>query len=110
MTTRADRRRGERGTATLLVVPAALAICAGCLAGVSRIGVAATGLARADAVADLSALAAVTGGVDAATDVAAANGARTLGVTTSGAVRTVRVRVDGIVASASAAPSVGGRG
>ena len=102
--------RGERGVATVLVVPVALAVTAVCLLGTARVGAAALGRARADGVADLSALAAVIGGPAGAARVAQANGGRVVSVRGGSDTRTVTVEVDGVVAVAAAAPvAAGGR-
>ena len=106
---RSDRgRRGERGSA-LLLGPAVIALCAVVLAGTVRVGVAVTDRARSDAVADLAALAAVTGGRSSAEAVARANGGRVLAVRADGPTLTVVVESDGVEARATAAP-VGGPG
>jgi hypothetical protein len=97
------RVRAERGSA-LLLGPAAVALCAVVLAGTVRIGVVTTRRARADAVADLTALAAVTGGQPSADAVARANGARVVAVRVDGSIATVLVDADGARARASAAP------
>jgi hypothetical protein len=96
--------------ATVLFVPVALAVTAVCLLGTARVGEAALGRARADAVADLSALAAVIGGDVGAARVAEANGGRVVAVRGGSDTRTVTVEVDGVAAVAAAAPvEVGGR-
>ncbi|MFI5044126.1 MAG: hypothetical protein ACHQDC_04985 [Acidimicrobiales bacterium] len=96
-------RAGQRGSA-LLVVPVCVAVVAALALGIGRIGDAAHRRARADAVADLVALAAVTGGDEAGTEVAQANRATMVTVSAAGSVRTVVVDLDGVRSSASAAP------
>jgi hypothetical protein len=102
--------RDERGVATVLAVPVATAVTAVCLLGAAHLGGAALDRARADAVADLSALAAVTGGDVDAVRVATANGGRVIGVRHGSGVRTVTVVVSGVAAVAAAAPADPGGG
>jgi hypothetical protein len=109
-TERTGRARGERGAATLLVLPAALALCAVLLGATARLGAAATVRARADAVADLVALAAVTGDRVGAEEVATANGGRLLELREDGPDRTASVDVGGVRGSATAAPAGPGGG
>lgn len=78
---------------------------AGCLAAVVRVGAAAAVRARADAVADLSALASVTGGPHEGQHVARANGAEVMSNTTDGTTAVIRIKVDGITARAAARPA-----
>jgi len=96
--------------ATVLLAPVALAVCAVMIVGIVKIGAAASARARADAVADLVALAAVTGGADAAEAVAAANGGRVLDTGGARDVRTAVVEVGGVRSTASAAPADGPAG
>ncbi len=72
--------------------------------GVSHAGVAAQRRARAAAVADLTALAAVTGGDTAASTVAAANAASVRSLTRTGATVTAVVVLDGITDVSAARP------
>ena len=76
-----------------------------CAVGVLRVGEAAAQRARADAVADLSALAHVTGDLEGATAVARANGAVVTGHRRTGAARVVTIDLDGVVATAAARPA-----
>jgi hypothetical protein len=82
---------------------AAVVLVAGLLAGVSRLADAAHAAARTEAVADLTALAAATGGRAAAARVAASSGAELVGLEEVGddAVR-VSVRRDVLVRDAAA--------
>lgn len=66
--------RQQSGSATLLTL-AVLVVAAGLLAGMARLGDAAREAARADAIADVTALAAVVGGRSAAANVARGSGA-----------------------------------
>lgn len=100
------RPRTERGATTLLVA-AGLALAVALAAGVGRVGAAAERRARTDAVADLVALAAVTGGPDGAAAVARANGARLRSTSVVGDVTVVRVQVRGTIAGAAARPAAG---
>ena len=61
------------------MVLVAVVVCAVALLGLTRVGDAAVRRARVDAIADLSALAAVVGGRTAAEDVATASGAAVSG-------------------------------
>lgn len=103
MTARSNRT--ERAAAAVLLVPATVAMCAMSVLGITRIGIVAGARARADAVADLTALAAVTGGRDAATSVAEANGARLVDLRNRGPVRTVVIGSASVTATASATAS-----
>jgi hypothetical protein len=91
----------------VLLVPAALALAAALLLGVSRLGDAAVRRSRCDAVADLTALAAVTGGDGGAREVAGANGTSVVRIAASGSTRTVTVSAAGVESTASAAPGPG---
>lgn len=75
--------------------------------GLGRLGGAVCATARADAIADLVALAGAVGGLPAATSVASANGSvlRGFSAVPGGGSHRVQVRVDvnGITASAAAA-------
>lgn len=62
---------------------------------------------RADAVADLAALAGVTGGRSGAAAVADSNGATLVAYREQGDTVVVEVRVDGLVGRAAAAPADG---
>jgi hypothetical protein len=81
-----------------------LAVAALASTGVARLGEATAGRARADAVADLVALAAVDGGEPAGRAVARANGATVVRMapTASGAT-SVRIALEGVHARAAAA-------
>ena len=106
LTTRAGKRpaRTERGAATPLLA-AGVATVVVCAVGVLRVGEAAAQRARADAVADLSALAHVTGGLEGATAVAHANGAVVTGHRRTGTARVVTIGLDGVLATAAARPA-----
>jgi len=101
---RAASTRTERGAASPLLA-AGVAVAVVCAVGVLRVGDAAARRARADAAADLSALAHVTGDLDAATAVARANGAVVTGHRRTGAARVVTIDLDGVVATAAARPA-----
>ncbi len=101
-------RSRERGTATPLVL-AAIAVTCVLVTGVARVGGASVRTARAGAVADVVALAAVSGDEGRARQVAATSGAAVLEVVHSeGAVVEVLVELDGVRATAAAAPASGG--
>jgi hypothetical protein len=95
-------RRDERGSAAPLLL-ALLAVTVVVVAGVARVGGAAVHRARADATADVVALAAATADPAAAEDVARRGGARLIELRTraDGAVE-VRVERSGVVARAAA--------
>lgn len=95
--------RGQRGTATLVVL-AALALCAVMTLVVAQLGVAATGRARADAVADLVALAGVVDGRATAERVGAANSASVVGWRRVGEIVVVDIRLGAASGVAAAAP------
>lgn len=100
------RVRGQRGAAGVLVLGVLAALCLPLGAGVARVGAAARDRARADASADLTALATVTGGAGAGEEVARANGARLVEVTTGAdASVEVVVRRGSVAATAAAAPA-----
>jgi hypothetical protein len=99
-------RRNEAGSA-LVVVPVALALAAALALGVGRLGVVAERRAAADAVADLVALAAVTGSESGARAVAEANGAAVESITADGGRWTVEVQRSGVRSRATAAPAAG---
>lgn len=106
MTTRTRPRptaRAERGSATLLVAGVLVASSA-VLAGLGRLGESAVARARADAVADLVALAGVTGGRPGAVEVGRANGAEVVQFDIHGEVTVVAVRRQGVESVAAAAP------
>lgn len=84
--------------AVVLVIAVAMAW------GVARLGDAAVRRARAAAVADLTALASVTGGDPAAELVAATNGAEIRSITGSGSTVVVTVTIDGVSDVAAARP------
>jgi hypothetical protein len=93
--------RRDRGsvlvwTAFVVGLVAVLLVCTG------RIGSAGTTASRAQAVADLAALAAVDGGHRAADEVARRNGARLVGYADDTDVVVVRVRCRGATATARA--------
>lgn len=95
--------RTERGAAVLWAV-ATVALCAALMAGVTRVGVASVGHHRAQAVADVVALAAVQG-PSAADAVAEANAATLVAVEqVGGATVVVTVELHGARAVAAAAP------
>lgn len=98
--------RGQRGSAALLVVVAAACLTVPLAAGTARLGEAAHRRARVDAVADLAALAAVTGGTDAAAGLADDNGGRLVAATTAADGATVvEVELLGVRSRAAAAPA-----
>lgn len=103
-----SRPSSEEGAAGVLVA-ALLGVTALLVLGLGRLGGAAVERARADAVADLVALAAVTGDVDGASSVAAADGATVirLDAETTGR-RSVTVQVASVTAVAAAAPAPDG--
>ncbi|MHB1139767.1 MAG: hypothetical protein ACYC2O_12485 [Microthrixaceae bacterium] len=106
-------RRGGRGAVSLTVV-LVLVVVAVAATGVVRVGDAALRRARVEAVADLTALAAVEGGPEAASAVATASGAHVVSVVAEPAGRvTIVVERAGVTARAAAAPlgdPVGGTG
>ena len=104
-----SRPSSEEGAAGVLVA-ALLGVAAMFVLGIGRLGGAAVERARADAVSDLVALAAVTGDADGAQRVAAADGATVvrLGDGPAGR-RTVTVRIGSVTAVAAAAPAPPGR-
>jgi hypothetical protein len=99
-----SRPSAEEGAATVLVA-ALLAVTALLALGLGRLGAAAVDRARVDAVADLVALAAVTGDADGARRVANAAGASVVSLADGPAGRrTVTVRLRGSTSVAAAAP------
>lgn len=78
--------------------------------GVARLGIAAERRAHTAAVADLVALAAVTGGDEGARAVAAANGASVRSISRVGTTVSVEVATEGVVDVAAARPGVGDGG
>lgn len=101
---RARRRRSASGSVSVLVL-AVVVLTAGLAAGLTRVGDAALRAARADAVADLSALAAAAGGTTAAAEVASAGGGRLVSHVATGVERhVVVVEFDGASSTAAAAP------
>lgn len=103
-----SRPSSEEGAATVLVA-ALLAVTALLALGLGRLGAAAVERSRADAVADLVALAAVTGGDVAAVRVAHAAGASVVSLD-GGPVgrRTATVRLGGSTSVAAAVPDPSG--
>lgn len=92
------------GSASMLVL-AVVVLAAALAVGVARVGDAALRAARADALADLSALAAVAGGATAASAVATAGGGRLVSrVATASERQVVVVELDGVSGTAAAAP------
>ena len=96
------RARGERGSATPLLLALVAVVLLG-VAGASRVGDAAVRRARADATADVVALAGATAGETSAAEVAHRNRASVAEVRTrrDGAVQ-VEVQRDGLLARAAA--------
>ena len=94
-------QNGQRGSAARVVL-AALVLCVAMLYGVSRLGSAVIALQRAQSVADLVALAGVTEGRAAASEVAGANAATLEHWGVDAGVVSVQVRRDGVVAGAAA--------
>jgi hypothetical protein len=94
---------GQRGS-VVLVLPALVLVAALLGLGSARLGDAALARARADAVADVVALAAVSGGGTSAREVARRGGAALVEHRRSGEVHQVVVRVDGVRAEAAAEP------
>ena len=104
-----NRPSSEEGAATVLVA-ALLGVTALLAVGLGRLGGAAVGQARADAVADLTALAAVTGDAAGASRVAESAGAVVERVEAGPAGRrTVTVRLGPSTAVAAAAPAGDGQ-
>ena len=104
-----SRPSTEEGAASVLVA-ALLGVTALLVVGLGRVGGAAVARGRVDAVADLVALASVTGGAEGAQRVAAADGAVLFGVAGSPSGRqTVTVQIAGVTSSATAAPSPDGQ-
>jgi hypothetical protein len=93
-----------------VVVLAGVALGAALLVGTVQLGSAARDRARLAAAADLTALAAVTGGRDAAVAVAAGNGVILASLATTGDRTVVTVAGRGGAARASAKPSEAQRG
>ena len=89
-----------------MVVGLVLAIVV--VAGIDRVSSAATRRARVDAVSDLVALAAVTGGRSGADAVSSANGARLVSFEQHGHTTVVVVSREGLRGVAAAAPAVPG--
>ena len=102
---RLRRREACENGQTLVWFITVVVLVAMVLALVVRSGGAVASHARAQSVADLSALAAVTGGDDAALRSAAANGASVIGIRREGDAVTVAVRWRGLAASATAEPA-----
>ncbi len=96
--------RTERGSASLVLL-AGLAVAVVLATGVARVGDAAARRARADATADVVALAAVTGGDDAAAAIAAANGAEVRRLRRLGDTVVVDVTASGATSVAAARPA-----
>lgn len=99
-----EPRRPERGSVSLIVA-AGVALAAVMAIGVARVGDASWRRARADATADMVALAAVTGGDDGSRAVAAANGAEVRSVRRVGDTVVVDVVAAGVSSSAAARPA-----
>ena len=103
------RPSAEEGAASVLVA-ALLGAAALLVLGLGRLGGAAVERARTDAVADLVALAAVTGDGEGAARVATADGAALVQLDgTMGGRRTVKVQISSVVAVAAAAPAPDGQ-
>ena len=93
-----------QGSASMLVL-AVVVLTVALAAGVSRVGDAALRSARVDALADVSALAAVAGGATAASAVASAGGGRLVDhAAAAGERHVVVVELDGASGTAAAAP------
>jgi hypothetical protein len=104
-----SRPSSEEGAVTVLVA-ALLAVTALLALGLGRLGAAAVDRARADAVADLVALAAVTADEEGARRVAAASAATVVHLEGQPAGRrTVTVRIGRTTAVAAAAPDTDGQ-
>ena len=104
-----NRPSSEEGATTVLVA-ALLGVTALLAVGLGRLGGAAVTQARADAVADLTALAAVTGDAGGARRVAAAAGAAVLRIDAGpSGRRTVTVQLGPASAVAAAAPAADGQ-
>jgi len=104
-----SRPSSEEGSASVLVA-ALLAVTALLVLGLGRVGGAAVAQARVDAVADLVALAAVTGDAEGAQRVAAADGAVLVTVDGGPSGRwTVALQIAGATSTAAAAPSPDGQ-
>jgi len=102
LSTRRRRRSRERASAVPLVA-AALVVVVAALAALAVVADSLAGAARADATADLVALAGADGGPGAATDVARANGASVASLRASGAVTVAVLERGGHQAVAAAA-------
>lgn len=96
--------RSERGIATLLL-PCVFVVALALVIGTTRVGAASTARARAEAVADMVALAAVNGGSTVAATVAGANGAELVTHDRVGHTESVSVRHGGVLARSAAEPS-----
>jgi hypothetical protein len=93
-----------QGSVSVLVL-ALLVLTAALAAGVTGVGHAALRAARADALADVSALAAVAGGESAASAVASAGGGQLISRVAAASERQlVVVELDGVSSTAAAAP------
>ena len=97
-------RRPERG-ATAVALLAVVGVCTLLVTGLAHLGMVGVTRARLDAVADLSAVAAVVGGPGSAGRVAVANGAHLERVQGAGDVWVVTIRSAGGVATAAARPA-----
>lgn len=95
---------GQRGS-VVLVLPALVVVAALLGLGTVRLGDAAVERARADAVADVVALAAVSGDVTSAREVARRGGGALVEHRRSGDLHEVVVQVDGVRAAAAAEPA-----
>ena len=94
---------GQRGS-VVLVLPALVVVAALLALGTAQLGHAAAARARADAVADVVALAAVSGEVTSAREVARRGGGALVEHRRSAARHEVVVQVDGVRAAAAAEP------
>ncbi len=100
------RPRGQSGNAALVVM-AAVVIGMVVLHGVARQSSTTIELHRAQATADLAALAGAIGGRDAASEVARRNGVRLVEWGTDGDVVSVRVERGGVAGLAAATAGIG---
>lgn len=101
---RADTPVGGQRGSVVLVLPALVLVAALLGLGTVRLGDAAVARARADAVADVAALAAVSGDVSSARAVARRGGGALVEHRRSGQLHEVVVQVDGVRAAAAAEP------
>lgn len=94
-------RRSDRGQA-LPVVAIAIVLAALLTLALGQLGAASVRQGRAQAVADVTALAAASSGSDAGRSVATANGATVRSITTDAEEVRVIVAIDGVEAGAAA--------